>query len=54
MCGHRDTITYPATPNATGTIAGTPYAVFSIVGPFSGVLTGAVCGFASGVARLRT
>jgi len=38
--GYRDTITYPATPNTTGSIAIIPIAAFSIVRPFSGVRVG--------------
>ena len=37
---HRDTIVYPATPNATGTIASIPSAAFNIVRSFPCVLTG--------------
>jgi hypothetical protein len=48
--GHRDTIAYPPTPNTTSTIASIPSAALSIVGPFSRLLTDAVCGFASAVA----
>jgi hypothetical protein len=43
---HRDTIAYPATPNATGTIASIPSAAFNIVRSFPRVLTGTVCGLA--------
>lgn len=32
--GHRDTIVYPATPNATGTMASIPSAAFNIVRSF--------------------
>lgn len=32
--GHLDTIVYPATPNATGTIASIPSAAFNIVRSF--------------------
>jgi hypothetical protein len=32
--GHRDTMAYPATPNATGTIASIPSAAFNIVHSF--------------------
>ena len=42
MCGHRDTIAYPATQNATGSIASIPYAAYSIIRPSCPVLTGAV------------
>jgi hypothetical protein len=52
--GHRDTIVYPATPTTTGTIARIPSAVFNIVRSFPCVLTGAVCGLAWDVARVRT
>jgi hypothetical protein len=38
-CGHRDTIAYPATENATASIASNPYAAFSIVRSFPCVLT---------------
>ncbi|WP_165607494.1 hypothetical protein [Mycobacterium mantenii] len=40
--GHRDTIVYPATPNATGTIASIPSAAFNIVRSFPCALTGTV------------
>ena len=52
--GHRDTITYPATPNTTGSIASIPYAALSIFRSFPRVLTGAVSGLASAVVRMRT
>jgi hypothetical protein len=51
VCGHRDTIAYPATPDITGSIASIPNAALSIVGPFSRLLTGAACGFAWAVAN---
>ncbi len=44
--GHRDTIVYPAIPNATGTIAGIPSAAFNIVRSFRCVLTATVFGIA--------
>lgn len=34
VTGHLDTIVYPATPNATGTIASIPSAAFNIVRSF--------------------
>jgi hypothetical protein len=34
LSGHRDTIVYPAKPNATGTIASIPSAAFNIVRSF--------------------
>jgi hypothetical protein len=40
--GHRDTIAYPATQNATGTMASIPSAAFNIVCSFFCVLTGTV------------
>jgi hypothetical protein len=43
-CCHRDTNTYPAIQNATGSIAIIPLAAFNIVHPFPNVPTGAVGG----------
>jgi hypothetical protein len=54
FAGHRDTIAYPATPNTTGSIASIPSVAFSIFRSFPRVLTGAVSGLASAVARVRT
>ena len=54
MCGHRDTIAHPATPNTTGSIAIIPSVALSIVRSFPRVLTGAVSGLASAVVRVRT
>jgi len=51
VCGHRDTIVYPATPNTTGTIARIPSAAFNIVRSFPCALTDAVGGLAWAVAR---
>ena len=36
-CCHRDTNTYPAIQNATGSIAIIPFAAFNIVHPFPNV-----------------
>jgi hypothetical protein len=52
--GHRDTIVYPATPNATGTIASIPSAAFNIVHSFPCVLTGMVSGLAGPLLWART
>jgi hypothetical protein len=53
VCGHRDTIAHPATPNTTGSIASIPSVALSIVGPLSWAGHRRVCGFASAFAGVN-